>query len=171
MLYLFVALFLFFDAVVIHILVCRQSRQEGQLLLKIFFLIAGFNLVLCWAVYLLVFAKYASASFNVWTVPLPWASTAIYLLLIPTYLVFYFSTQQMSPSKKIMILLLGNGMSAKDLQAHFKDEELIVPRITDLLTTGCIVDRNGRYTLTFSGVQMARVYALYQAVLGRKKGG
>ncbi len=170
MLYLFVALFFFFDAVVIHILVCRQSKEEG-LFLKVFFLIAGINLAVCWVIYQLVLVKYASAAFNMWTVPLPWASTAIYLLLIPTYLVFYFSTQQMSPSKKIMILLLGDGMSAKDLQAHFKDEELIVPRINDLLITGCMVDRDGRYALTFSGQQMARMYALYQGILGRKKGG
>jgi hypothetical protein len=170
MLYFLVALFFFFDAVVIHILVCRQSKEEG-LFLKIFFIIAGVNLMLCWVVYQLVLTKYVSAAFNIWTVQLPWASTAIYLLLIPTYLICYFSTQQTSPSKKIMVLLLGDGMSAKDLQAHFRDEELIMPRISDLLLTGCVVDRNGRYALTFSGQQMARLYALYQIILGRKKGG
>src|ERR1041385_5697573 len=103
--------------------------------------------------------------------PMVWSSTVVYILLIPTYLVFYFSTQQTSPSKQIMMLLSQRDMSLKDLSAHFQDEELITPRIQDLLTTECVTDKNGRYVLTFWGQQMARIYALYQAVLGRKKGG
>jgi len=169
MLYLFVALFFFFDAVLIHLLVCRRAKEEG-LLLKLFILIAGINLVLCWAVfYFFLHAVQSSGSF--WFVPLVWTSTLIYVLLIPSYLVFYFSTQQVSPSKKIMLLLNERDMTVKELGANFKDEDLIVPRLVDLCTTRCMVETNGRYRLTCSGLWTARVYVAYQWILGRKKGG
>jgi hypothetical protein len=168
MLYLFVALFFFFDAVLIHLLVCRNGK-EGGLLLKIFFLIAGVNLVLCWMAFFAL-AKFFPFS-GIMFMPLVYSSTAMYVLLIPTYLVFYFSTQQMSPSKKIMLLLLNHNLSSIELSEHFTDEEWIMPRLKDLITTKCVVEKNETYALTFSGIQMARVYALYQAVLGRTKGG
>jgi len=169
MLYIVVMLLFFFDAVLIHLLVCRRSRQEG-LFLKNFIAIAGVNLGVCWLVFLWLLHRSAGAP-GVWFVPLVWTSTIFYILLIPTYLVFYFSTQQTSPSKKIMLLLCEGDMTRAQLSAKFRDDELITPRIDDLATTGCIRDRNGTYALTFSGLQMARVYALYQAVLGRRKGG
>jgi hypothetical protein len=168
MLYILVALFFFLDAVAIHILVCRNAKEEG-LFLKIFFVIAGVNLALCWMAYYLVLIKYDAS--NIWFVPLSLTSTVLYLLLIPTYLVFYFSTQQSSPSKKIMLLLLEGEKSFKDLQAFFKDEDMIAPRVRDLLATKCIAQEQGRYSLTFSGVQMAYLYTFYQGILGRKKGG
>ena len=134
------------------------------------FLIAGVNLAVCWVVFNFLF-KASHGSSSIWFTPFIFSATVIYILLIPTYLVFYFSTQQMSPSKKIMILLSAKNMSHGDLEAHFKDDEWIAPRIADLITTKCIADKNGVYELTFSGLQMARLYALYQAILGRKKGG
>ncbi len=168
MLYILVALFLFFDAVAIHIVVCRNAKEEG-LFLKIFFVIALVNLLICWMIFYLFLIKHAALS--IWFIPLSLTSTVIYLLLIPTYLVFYFSTQQLSPSKKIMLLLLERDQSLAEMQATFKDEDLIMPRIRDLLATKCIVDQQGKYVLTNSGVLMAGVYAFYQGILGRKKGG
>jgi hypothetical protein len=169
MLYFVVALFFFFDAVLIHLLVCRQAKKEG-LLLKLFIAIAGVNLLVCWVMFYFLL-KFTSGSTSLWFTPFIAGSTALYILLIPTYLVFYFSTVQVSPSKKIMLLLNERPMSFQDLNGYFKDDQLIAPRIEELLSTGCLARREGRYALTFSGCQMARLYALYQTVLGRKKGG
>src|SRR5207248_616933 len=65
MLYLFVALFLFFDAVLIHLLVCRKQSKQGELLLKLFFLIAGVNLAICWVMFYFL-AKFTHGSSSIW---------------------------------------------------------------------------------------------------------
>jgi hypothetical protein len=169
MLYLFIALTFFFDSVFLHLIACRQAKTEG-LLLKKFLMIAGVNLLVCWAGFWFI-SKNVPAGSGLWAVPLFAVSTAIYLLLIPIYLVFYFSTQQMSPSKKVMLLLFERPRSSAELEPFFTDEEMIIPRIQDLLMTGCMAQQNGRYVLTSSGVHMAQAYAFYQGLLGRKKGG
>jgi hypothetical protein len=168
MLYLVVALFFFVEAVFLHLVVCRQAKAEG-LLLKKFLSIALLNLSLSWLTFYFIVKDVHLP--GIWSVPLWGSATAIYVLLIPIYLVFYFSTQQMSPSKKVMLLLFERPRSFLELEPFFTDQEMIIPRIQDLLMTGCITDRNGRYLLTPSGVQLAQGYAFYQSLLGRKKGG
>ena len=97
-------MFLFFLASVgVHLTVCRKRSQEG-LLLKPFIGIAIGNLCVLWVFFWLSqrYVHFDPTSF--WGVPLHAAATLIYVLLIPTYLVFYFSTQQLSPTKKIFLL-------------------------------------------------------------------
>ncbi|MBP6344278.1 MAG: hypothetical protein KA403_10095 [Candidatus Omnitrophica bacterium] len=168
---IFVMLFFFLVSVFIHLVICRKW-SKGGLLLKHFFSIALLNLILLWAFFWMTghYGRFDQSS--VLGVRLYGTATLIYLLLIPTYLVFYFSTQQMSPSKKLLLLLSRNGsMSREELFGHFSDEEFILPRIKELAGIRCIVEHGGWYVLTPTGIQMAKVYVLYQAVLGRNKGG
>ena len=170
MLYICVAFFFFLDAVVIHLMLCRR-KSEG-LFLKLFLVIAFANLILMWIVFWFLAHQFNGAQVNFWAAPLYGTATVIYILLIPTYLVFYFSTQQVSPSKKILLLLAENGpMSFEELLAKFSDDEFVVPRIKDLMTTMCLIEHEGSYVLTPSGIRMAQVYEIYQRILGRKKGG
>lgn len=164
-------LFFFLESVFVHLAVCRKW-SKGGLLLKPFFNIALGNLVLLWAFFWMTghYGQFDSSS--LFGVRLYGAATLIYILLIPTYLVFYFSTQQMSPSKKLLLLLSRNGsMSLEELSSHFSDEEFIVPRLKELIGIRCLLEHNGWYVLTPTGIQMAKVYGLYQIVLGRSKGG
>ena len=165
-------MFLFFLASVgVHLTVCRKRSQEG-LLLKPFIGIAIGNLCVLWVFFWLSqrYVHFDPTSF--WGVPLHAAATLIYVLLIPTYLVFYFSTQQLSPTKKIFLLLSKNGpMSFNELLAHFSDQEFIFPRLKELIAIQCLIEHSGWYVLTPSGIQMAKVYSFYQLLLGRKKGG
>gem|GEM_PF-1486459 len=170
MLYVFVTLFFFLDAVVMHLLVCRRKAQG--LFLKLFFSIAFMNLVLAWVVFWFLPNPLNSGVENILTAPLYGTATVIYALLIPTYLIFYFSTQQTSPSKKILVLLAHNGpLSLDELLIHFSDQELIFPRIQDLITTRCVLEHKGWYVLTPSGTMMCKAYQIYQMILGRSKGG
>lgn len=164
-------LFFFLEAVFIHLTVCRKRSGEG-LLLKSFFAIAFGNLLVLWSSLWVLHSYMGLDPKSFWGVPLYATSTFIYILLIPTYLVFYFSTEQMSPSKKILLLLSKNGaMSFPELLEHFTDEEFVVPRIEELIGVRFLVEHSGWYILTPAGTQIAKVYGLYQAVFGREKGG
>lgn len=165
-----VMLFFFVDAVFVHMIICRK-KAAGVLLLKPFIGIALINLCLLWAVFWFSESLVRVDPHSIWGVRMYGCATVIYILLIPTYLVFYFSTQQMSPSKKILLLLVKGPLSFEELRQHFSDEEFVLPRIQELIGIRCLVEHGGWYVLTPSGIQMANVYKIYQAVLGRKKGG
>lgn len=171
MLDLLVMLFFFLDAVFIHLVLCRKHTGEG-LLLKPFIGVALVNLCLMGGCFWFFDHYFSSDPVSFWNVRLYASATLIYLLLIPTYLVFYFSTQQMSPTKKILLLLAQNkSMTQDDLLPHFSDEEFVLPRIKELIAIGCMVEHGGWYVLSPTGIQMANVYKMYQSVLGRKMGG
>ena len=170
MLYILVALFFFLDAVVVHLMICR-NKAEG-LFLKLFLSIAFMNLVLAWVVFWFLSHQFNGGREGFLGMPLYGTATVMYVLLIPTYLIFYFSTQQVSPSKKILVLLAQNGsMSFDELLVHFSDKEFFSQRIQDLITTRCVIEHDGWYVLTPAGSRMSMVYQIYQSILGRGKGG
>lgn len=171
MLDILLMLFFFLESVFIHLTVCRRRSSEG-LLLKPFVAIAFGNLLVLWSSLWVLHAYLGPDAQSFWGVPLYGASTFIYILLIPTYLVFYFSTQQMSPSKKILLLLSKNGpMSFQELLRHFTDEEFVVPRIEELIGVRFLIEHSGWYVLTPAGTRIAKVYGFYQTIFGREKGG
>lgn len=164
-------LFFFLVAVFIHLAICRKKSGEGLLLLP-FFGIALSNLVVLWISFWVARGYFKFDGASIWGVPLVLTSTLIFILLIPTYLVFYFSTQQMSPSKKILLLLAGSGpLSFQELLGHFSDDEFVKPRLKELIGIRWLIEHSGWYVLTPAGTQMAKMYALYQAIFGRAKGG
>ena len=168
---IFVMFFFFLGVVIIHLLVCRKKSQEG-LLLRPFITIALMNLFLLWGFFWFSNRYMHSDPTSIWSVRLYGCAVVIYILLIPTYLVFYFSTQQMSPSKKILLLLSAKGpLSFQELLKDFSDEEFVLPRLKELIGIRCLVEHGGWYVLTPTGAQMANVYKIYQFVLGRAKGG
>ncbi len=163
--------FFFFDSIFIHLILCRKHAGEG-LLLKPFIGIALFNLCLMWLVFWVSHPSVPSSNASFWNVSLYASTTAIYLFLIPAYLVFYFSTQQVSPTKKILLLLAQHGsMTFEELLPHFSDEAFVLPRIKELIDIRCMVEHGGWYVLSPTGIQMAKGYKFYQNILGRQKGG
>jgi hypothetical protein len=170
MFYLLAAMGFFFIAVFIHIQICRAKRSQAGLWVKLFCVIAGFGLGLCWLAF--VAFHHVPHRSGLWALPLELTSSLIYLLLVPSYVVFYVSTQMMSPSKRILMLIdQAGGMELQQLKEAFSDEEFIMPRLRDLEQTGCIAKENGTYKLTPSGLALARFLNCYQILLGRKAGG
>lgn len=166
-----IMLFFFLDAVIIHLLVCRKHAGKGLLLMP-FVGIAFVNLFLMGLVFWFLGKTSSSGVTSLWSVRLPISAAGIYMLLIPAYLVFYFSTQQMSPTKKILLMLDKQGpLKMSDLSKHFTDEEFILPRIKELIGIQCLVEHNGWYVITPQGSGMANVYGIFQKILGRSKGG
>ncbi len=103
---------------------------------------------------------------------LPMTASLLYILLLPTYAVFYFSTKVESPSKRIIVFLRDKGPSSfLQLNAMMKDEEIIQPRIHDLVATGFIAADAQGYRLLPKGKSMARVLRVYEQLCGQPRGG
>jgi len=171
MFYLTVMLLFFILSVFIHIVICRNRKLKG-LWVKLFCMIAAVNLFLCWGIFLLLGRSIALNAASIWGLPLSMTSTFIYILLVPTYTIFYVSTQLNSPSKKVLLLLKKNGaMTFQELLNHFTEEEFIIPRIMDLQKTGCIQCAQRNWRLTPPGLTIAKFLNFYQSILGRQAGG
>ena len=171
MFYILVMSFFFIFSVSIHLIFCRHRRSKG-LLVKQFCIIAMLNLFFGCVIFFLLGKSMAQDSPSIWNLPLSMTSSFIYILLVPTYMVFYTSTQLNSPSKKILLLLQKNGpMSFEELLKHFTEEEFIMPRVMDLQHTGCIQCAQGHWLLLPPGLSIARFLNIYQRILDRRAGG
>lgn len=146
-------------AVVLHLFLCRQSKVKN-LKAKLFMILGLGNLALFIAV--AVGCR----------MPLVLTASAVYVLLLPVYLVFYCSTELMSPSKKILQTVQAAGQA--DYEAILKAlerENFIMLRLEELEQSGCISRQGERYMLTPAGQAVARGLACYQIFLGREMGG
>jgi hypothetical protein len=170
MIYLAAAITFFIISVIIHIRLCR-SNVSNQLLAKAFCSIAMVNLVVC-AIAFAVLEKSFPYNGCLWFLPLMWTSLFMYVLLVPVYLVFYVSTELMSPTKKILLYIQTHGhASDEDLSKIFTDEDLIRPRLNDLVSTACVRNKDGLYSLLPAGQQISKALNCYQIILGRGMGG
>ncbi len=156
---LLLGLFFFVLAMTIHLVLCRLDPQK-TLKTKLFMIIAIQN----WVAFLIV------ASFLHW--PFKWSCAAIYLLLIPVYLVFYVITELVSPSKRVLqIVAASDGAAYAQILKGLEQEDFIMTRLEELVQSGCAQEHNGRYWLTASGRAIAGCLAFYQKLLGREMGG
>ena len=149
----------FVFSVFVHLFACRRSNDKS-LKAKLFIMIA--------ALHLAVFV--VTAVFM--NMPLIFAVSAIYVLLVPVYLVFYVSTELVSPSK-IILWIAGSsgGAGYAGIFKALEKENMIMTRLEELEHSGCAVCVKGRYTLTGAGRGIARFLNYYQKILGRDVGG
>lgn len=158
-------------SVMTHIFYCRRKPQS-KLHAKAFCLIAGFYL----GIYALIssifhFIPIFDAS-SIWGLSFQFTSAVIFLLLIPIYLCFYVLTQLTSPSKRILTCLSQGGEQTRvNILSVLEKEKMIDSRLEDLLSTGCVQDKNGRIFLTGDGKKIAAILDVMQWALGREMGG
>ena len=149
---------IFLAAVAGHLLCCRKSAKKN-LQAKLFTALATAGLT----VFVLVGA--------INQLPLLLTASVIYVLLVPVYLIFYVSTELVSPSKKIVqVLAAGPGVYA-DLYKALERENFIMLRLEELEQSGCLRREGERYCLTASGQAIAKSLRVYQKLLGRAVGG
>ena len=164
-------LFFFAASVIAHVYYCRKTRQAG-LHAKAF--VGGSLVFLC--VYVALVMGLSGWGIenphSAWGAPLMITASLIYILLVPIYLCFYVLTQLTSPSKRILVAVSGQeGVSYNALLAQLQQEDFIATRLNDLLASGCVLLREGRYVLTPEGQKIAMVLQVMQALLGRDAGG
>ncbi len=165
-------LLVFVSVILVHIAWCRM-RPRHQLGVVSFCWIALAGLVL----YLTVGIPSGKVDtkgflFSVWSAPLKLSAVVMYFLLIPTYLIFYFSVRLESPSKAIIILAKKSGeASYDDFAQYVTDNRFLMTRLQDLLDHNCIRLENGIYRLTTHGAMIANLLNIYEKIFGRGMGG
>ncbi len=169
MAYVFFVFLLFCFSVMAHIFFCRRRRNSG-IQAKAYLYIVGFFMV----VYI-TGAHFMSGvldSHSLWGSPFKITAGILFVLLIPFYLNFYTLTQLMSPSKKILICISRKGSASyEEILTSIREEEFINTRLSDLITSGCVIKSEGRYVLSHSGRGIAGILNIMQSVLGRDMGG
>ena len=149
----------FLLAIAIHLIRCRLSPHKG-LKAKLFVIIA-MQLLCLFLIIALIFH-----------LALIVTSVVIYLLLIPAYLIFYVSSELVSPSKRMLRVVEDKeGASYADMYKALERENLIMTRLEELVDSHCVVIHRENYQLSPSGALIARFLAFYQLLLGRKMGG
>ncbi len=171
MAYIFLAFLFFALAVTAHISYCRKTTQSG-LQAKAFIFIAMFCLgIYAWAAELVQQSSVFLAH-PVWGLPFKITAGLIFILLVPIYLCFYVLTQLTSPSKKILESISRHGtLTHADILGHVEKENFINTRLSDLCASGCVMQNNGRYSLTSEGQKIAAILNMMQLILGRNVGG
>lgn len=171
MFYIVFVILLFIALVGAHIFFCRKTTKPG-LQAKAFILMA--------MIFLGIYAVGVKTPLitslldphSLWGFPFRITAGVIFVLLVPVYLIFYVLTQQMSPSKKILLTIAQRGeASLPDILASVEDEDFITNRLSDLCMSGCVRFAEGRYTLSALGQKIAVVLNIMQHILGRDIGG
>ena len=149
---------IFLAAAAAHLWCCRTSAKK-DLQAKLFIALAMLGL----AVFVM------AGAIN--QLPLLLSASVIYVLLVPVYLIFYVSTELVSPSKKIVQVLAAGPGAYSDLYKALERENFIMLRLEELEQSGCLRRDGERYCLTASGHAIAKTLGVYQMLLGREVGG
>lgn len=111
-------------------------------------------------------------------VPLPAVDLVNVLMLYTALALPYFTTysavQADSPSMTILLRIEragAAGVGPRELSQELGDEQLVLPRLADLLKGGLASCREGRYVIQPRGAAMARVHTGFRALLRMEKGG
>lgn len=164
MMHVGLAVILFLLAATIHLLYCRQTTSKG-LQAKVFLVIALGVLMFMEGLFIFI-------PFDPWGPALPWTATTIYLLLIPAYLIFYVTTDLLSPSKKILKILQTQGKADDhQLLSAIRADNMIEGRLQELVVSNCAYKREGKFFLTAHGNKLLMIVKLYQWLCGRRMAG
>lgn len=144
MMHVLLAIIIFFIVVVIHLLIARQSRR-GANSTGLFLFLACCGLMVLW-IFVDAVSFIHSEHF------LKSTATLMYLLLIPLYLRFYRSVNDVSPSSKICALLERYPeVSYEDLLASVKEERFVDQALETLVKAGQVRRKNDLLSLSFRG--------------------
>ena len=162
---------LFLLAVAVHWLWCRW-RKSKELQIKMFVVISLVFLVgLIFALGACV-KLFPSDQSGFWFLPLRKTAMAIYLLLMPFYLIFYYSGDIDSPSRRILVTVRQKGkISFEELAQEITDQKYILTRLDPLVQLGYVRLHGAVYRLCPRARLSCLVCRIYQKLLGRAVGG
>ena len=171
MFYIILSFSFFLLTVILHIVWCRYKNSPHLQVLP-FFGIAIFNLILYIVTQRLFLESFFTSAQSIWNLPLEMTSIVFFVLLIPFYLVFYYSVNIDSPSCTIISILKQNeSLSFEQLKEQITNEKFIVSRLKDLVEHHCVSFDGKNYRLLAHMTIMGRLLNLYQKLTGRPIGG
>ena len=171
MLYLLTAVFCFLISIIMHISWCRL-RKDCRLHLLSFFLFNAAGLILSARLGYFICQQEIGPHQTFWFLPLQGSSIVLFVLLVPFYLVFYYSTVLESPSREILFLVKDKpGISDQEIFKRITNDRFVTPRISALLSSGCVFIKDNRYYLKPGIYWMMRVLNIMQNIYGRRISG
>ena len=165
------SLIFFFLSVGIHVLWCRLfPKKDLQILL--YCAIAMIMLMVSGGYLFFLRPQLIPIGNSFWNIPLPLSSLALFVLLIPVYLMLYFMTQQESPTKRLLLFLEKRGKATYAELAHYMtDKAIIEPRMSDLIRYGFVIKEGNGYRLLASGHRTSLALIAYEKACHKEMGG
>ena len=90
------------------------------------------------------------------------------------YMITYTALEVDSPSLVIVDRVAGagpGGLPAQAMEKLVSDDQLVVPRVRDLVRDGMLMECEGVYRLTPKGRRFIAPFEAYRKLLGRERGG
>ena len=171
MFYILLVIFLFIVSVIAHIIFSRTTAQRA-LHAKVFIFIITVALVVYVGLVLALQHTHFLDSHSLWGWPFSMTAGFILILFVPIYLSFYVLTQLISPSQKILFIIgERTEVSYDEILANLREENLIMIRLSELCSSGCVTEVGGRYRLSMEGKGIVMILKGMEFALGRKVGG
>lgn len=170
MVYLFLSLMFFFSSVAAHVFWCRL-RNVRTIAVAAFCRIS-FVFFVAYVFFLGLWPGLQGPQAGLWGRPLQITSVVLYVSMVPFYFVFYHMIIINSPTRLMLDICRKKGScSYEDLAAAVEQEDFIKSRLTALVCSGVIIQEGTFYRLSRQGVSIAKGLEVYQALVGRSKGG
>lgn len=97
-----------------------------------------------------------------------------YITAMSAYIITYSAVEANSPSLAIVLKIAVSGKDGLDknkLKATMTDEELLLPRLNDLVRDGLAVFDDNRYRISGKGSLFISIFIFFRKLLGAAKGG
>ena len=102
----------------------------------------------------------------------PLTALILYLLAVPTYLIFYHSLFIESPSRVLLDYVRQRKKATyEELLKLIEDRKFVETRLKTLVETGCVKWQDPFYYLLPAGKNAQWLYRSYQQLLNKDKGG
>jgi hypothetical protein len=164
MIHIVLALIVFLIVVVIHLLLSRQSKTKDAST-GVFIFTASLGVIVLWLLFdvvTFIHSKYFLKS----------TATIMYLLLMPLYITFYRSVNEMSPSLKItQVLQQKSSASYEDLWSAINEEDFVQRGLEALVKSGQVRKKDGKFLLSGKGKFLALFARLDRVFFKRSMGG
>lgn len=163
MIILFWNLIIFFVALFVHFIIWKLClpRHHTDTLLKIFVIVLALGIFLIR--YFEVFSLFDYLRLSL-----------LYMSLSLAYTISYSAVEADSPSLLITLKIADSkkkGLLKRELEACLTDDNLVLPRLNDLVRDALVTYKYGIYQLTQKGDMFVKIFIFFRKLLGATKGG
>ena len=163
-----IGLAVFFASLALHIIVWRIFKPKAHLsALIIVFIIVPAALFLIGAI-TMPLSGYFALSMEEWALV-----ALLHASLVAAYIMTYPAMQASCPTLSILIIAgrnMPNGSAYEDLKSAIGPDELLTPRIDDLVSSGLAVKDGMYFTLTKKGAILSAFFDAYRRFMSLEAG-
>lgn len=169
MVYILISIILFILTVIIHIFTHRILVKVGVVTFKT----VGVFLIGFLINFITIIFYYNKNKSNMrgelWLMPIPFTAVVLYGLLLLVYFALFTGPcwGEESPSSKIFLMVKKKkGMNIAEIKNNFRNEDLVMRRIDDLIGVNWLEKQKGKYKVTSRGKLILKFIIFYRKILG-----